>query len=389
MGKFIEQLILLFGAAFSLFAQNTDNVTIFVPQVTGTGSTPDDNAVFTDILIQEITSRNLLIKETQEEADYTLIGTIAPSNEGAGGIYMLSLALYDKNGWILYEQVLFYTTQEEANSYIPMVLLNMLSNIFTLHVVAPVDPNAAAEPAEDPEAWRNKLWYLGANVFWTPRIYHGTKTEFFPFNFGWGLSAEFHLQKYAVEKLEFLKYLAVGTGIYFASDWIIASPRIKDDYRNTILQIPLTVYGVLKPRSVFLLEPYLGIHFNLPILLDTSPPLLSWNVGFQPGIKAGKGVAYADIRFSMDFGKSGLNANRPGDTRQYDRYMIYLGVGYKYDLVEPAVEFIKKIIQDIKPETAEAVQEPQEEESQVPVEETNDEAAVEQTGDEASPAPDP
>jgi hypothetical protein len=378
--------VLLFGAAFSLFAQNVDNVTIFIPQVTGTGSTPDDNTVFTDILIQEMQSRNLIIKETQEEAEYALIGTIAPSNEDStGGIYMLSLALFDKNGWILYEQVLFYTTQEEANSYIPTVLLNMLSNIFTLHVVAPGGSGAADNlvEAEDAEAWRNKLWYIGANVFWTPRIYYGTKTEFFPFNFGWGLSAEFHLQKYAEGKLEFLKYLAVGTGLYFASDWIIASPRINDDYRNTILQIPITIYGVLKPGAIFLHEPYLGIAFNIPTLFETIPSLLSWKVGFQFGIKAGKGVLYGDAGFSMDFGKSSLNAKRPGNTRQYDRYMIYLGIGYKYDLVEPTVEFIKNIIQDIKDQKAKSAQEP--------VEETEGEATVdpEPQAAAAPPVPDP
>ena len=369
--------LLLFGAAFSLFAQNAEDVTIFVPQLSGTGGAPEENAVFTEILIRELKSRNLIVKETREEADYVLTGTLAPS-ETDSTMYMLSLALHDKDGMILYEQIVFYKTQEEANSYIPTVLLNMLSNIFVLHVVVPVDRivyvEVPVEPVEDAEAWRNKQWYTGANVFWNPRIYNGTKTEFFGFNFGWGFSAEFHLQKYAVEKLEFLKYLAVGTGMEFVSDWVVASPKSKDDYRNTIMQIPLTIYGVIKPDVIYLLQPYLGVFFNIPLFPETTPSVVSWKVGFQYGIKAGKGVAYADIRFSMDFGKSGLSANRPNDTRQYDRFMLNLGVGYKYDLVEPAVELVKKIIQDIKNQKAESGQE-----QQVPGEETGDQAAIEET----------
>jgi hypothetical protein len=87
----------------------------------------------------------------------------------------------------------------------------------------------------------------------------------------------------------------------------------------------------------------------------------------------------------MDFGKSGLNANRPGDTRQYDRYMIYLGVGYKYDLVkivETTAGFIKNKIQNSRTRAAISAQE--HEELQVPVEETEDETDEEEDDDEAA-----
>jgi len=349
--------VILLGAAFSLFAQNTESATIFVPPVTGTGITPDDNAALTDILIRELKSRNLVIKDTQEDADYALIGTLSPSNAN----YMLSLAMQDKNGLILYEQTLFYTTLEEANIYISAVLLNMLSNIFIMHVVVPVDRIVYVEKpeeraAEDPDAWRNKQWYIGANVFWNPRIYYGTRAEFFPFNFGWGLSADFNLQKYGYGEMVYLKYLALGTGIEFTSDWVVATAKGNDDYRNTVMQIPITFYGVFKPGDRHLLQPYLGIFFNIPFFPETVPPVLSWKTGFQYGMKAGRGIAYADTRFSMDFGKSGFNANS-GDTRRYDRFMIYTGVGYKHDLIEVATatkDLFVKIIQDIKANIAES-----------------------------------
>jgi len=391
--------VLLFFAAFSLFAQNTDDVTIFVPPVTGTGKSPGDNAAFTHTIIQELKSRNVTVKETREEASYALIGTLSPSDVNVeDGVHIMFLVLQDKDDLILYEQFFFYLTREEANVYISTILLNMLSTIFVMHVGIPVEriiyvdkqvevivevPVAVpgvgpagvpvevpievkveikADHAEDGEAWRNRQRYIGANFFGTPRIYYGTKAEFFPFNFGCGISVEFNLQKYGTGEMKYLKYLSFGTGMYFASDWIIASPRIDDGYWNVILQIPLTIYGVFKPGAIFLHQPYFGILFNIPLLPETIPYLLSWKAGFQYGVKAGRGVVYGDIGFSMDFGKSGLNANRPGNTRQYDRYMLYLGIGYKYDLLEPAVEFIKNIIQDSKnmTQTAKSVQEPEE-----------------------------
>jgi len=383
MKKCAAVLILLFGVAFSLFAQYAENVTIFVPQVIGTGASPDDNEAFTNILIQEMKSRNLDVKETREEADYALIGTLAPSSDPNSAGYSLSLALQDKDDFILYEQILFYNSVEEASTYLSLVLLNMLSNIFVLHVVVPVekvvyvDNPVEEDEEEDEEAWRNKQWYISLNGFWNPRIYYGTKTEFFGFNFGWGISAEFNLQKYGYDEMVYLKYLAVGTGVEFVSDWVVASPKSNDDYRNTILQLPLTIYGVFKPGSIFLLQPYLGLFFNIPLLQETTPPVLSWDTGFQFGIKAGKGVVYADTRFSMDFGKSGLSASRPNDTRQYDRFMLYMGIGYKYDLVEPAVGLIKNIFQNIMTMIQKSKSAPEPEEPQVPVEEAEDEDASE------------
>ena len=375
--------VLLFCAAFSLFAQNTDDVTIFVPRVTGTGKSPGDNAAFTEIIKHELRSRNVLVKETWEEADYSLIGALSLYDRNAG-VYTLSLMLQDKADLILYEQFLLYSTREEADIYIPTVLFNMLSSVFVMHVggTAEVPAETPVEKAEDSEAWRNKKWYIGLNAFWNPRIYHGTKTEFFGNNFGWGISVEYNLWRYGYGEMVYLKYLSFGTGMYFTSDWIIATPKTGDDYWNMILQIPLTIYGVFKPGTIFLHEPYLGLLFNIPLRFETIPYLLSWRAGFQYGVKAGKGVVYGDIGFSMDFGKSDLNVKRPGNTRQYDRYMIYLGVGYKYDLVEPTVEFLKKIFHDIKDQKAKSVQKTQE--PQVPVEETNDEAAA-----DAPPNPEP
>jgi hypothetical protein len=336
--------LLLFGAVFSLYAQANEGVSLFISPVSGTGSTPEDNGAFTDLLFRELGAQNFNLKKTPLEADYCLFGTLVPVGADSGDAppgtaarYYLSITLQDKDGLPLYEQGFQYTTIEDGNSYIPTLLFNMLENVFAMEIAAP----AVDQEAIDHEAWRNKQWYIGAHAFWNPRIYYGSTLSTHLANFGLGLSAEFHFQKYAVGKLTFLKYISLGTGLELASEWVVASPRPGDEYRNTLLQIPFSIQGVLKPGDKLFLELYGGVQANIRIFPDTVPALFSWRAGFQPGIKAGEGIAYADLRFSMDFGKSGLRADHPSETRQYDRYMMYLGIGYKYDIVGMIQDFIR------------------------------------------------
>jgi hypothetical protein len=76
-----------------------------------------------------------------------------------------------------------------------------------------------------------------------------------------------------------------------------------------------------------MLMPYLGINFNIALYGDTKPPPVAWRVGFQYGVKAGPGILVIDPWFSMDFGKSGITEN---PFVQYQRYMMHIGVKYKY-----------------------------------------------------------
>jgi hypothetical protein len=300
---------------------------MFIPPVTGTGGAPEDNEFFTDLLNREMTAWNFTMTETPEEANYALAGTLTPSP--AGGALLL-LALQDKSGMTMYEQELHYTTLEEANSYLYAILLFMLSGVFVFQVTDIIDQVEEVIDLTDPDAWRNKDWYFGAGAFWNPRFYHGVTSSGHLLNFSFSLSAEYHLQKHSGGKRDFLKYAAVGTGLELASDWVVASPHPRDYYRNTILPIPLLLNFVIKPGDKFMHEPYAGIIFNIPLFPDTAPSPVSWATGFQFGYKIGPGIAFAEARYSMDFGKSGLHRNRPTDTRQYNRFIIQIGVGYKY-----------------------------------------------------------
>ena len=344
--------VLLFAAAFSLFAQTSKDVKVYISPVEGTGSTPEDNEIFTDTLIKELAVWNFTLTDTQEAADFTLSAAFSPSGyDGADEPkkddreYELSLSLLDKEGVLLYQQSLRYTAIEEVMPYIPSMLFNMFSSFFVMYVAE------SAGKETDPEEWRNKSWYIGESVFWSPRLYHGSFLSSNLANFGFGFSAEFHFIQFASGNREFLKYVSAATGMEFVPDWVVATDRTGDEYRNTILQIPLRFSYVWRPGALFMHQPFLGIHFNVPFYKDTTPALLSWDIGFQFGLKAGPGIAYAHILYSMDFGDSGLNISRH-DARAYQRYVMQLGIGYKYDLVGMIAGIIKSRPPKPKPEKA-------------------------------------
>lgn len=386
--KFWLVILLLCGAAFSLCAQTIlEGVPIFVPPVSGEGSTPEDNEELTTILDIELQGRNFILMDTQEEADYTLVAVISaiiPEVEDTEPLaeddeeidtepeepeitYKLSLALQDKDGLTLYEQDLFYSTLDEANTFLPTTLLVMLSQVFEMYVYIP--PEEVEPEPIDLDIWRKQPWYFGAGAFWNPRLYYGNKMEADFLNFGFGASAEYHFIQFSEsnEKLKFLRYLAVGTGLEFGYDWIVASPRPGDQYWNSILQFPFTVKGVIRPPKTtqkiiydektdeketidignrYFHQIYAGVILNVPLHKYTRPFIASGMAGFQFGMRAGQGIFYADTHYAMDFGKSSLNETRMFIyTPEFYRYMIYLGVGYKheYNVNEAIGRLIKKI----------------------------------------------
>ena len=350
--------VVLFGITFTLFAQTAVNIPLYVPPVAeiDDGTATEDEAfdlaedavIFTDLLTRELDAWNFTLTPTREEADYALVSTVAFVGSELDSYgepledeqYELTLAFQDKEGSILYQQSLRYNTIEDVHAYIQPMLLNMFANVFVMYVAeTPLE-----EEKIDPDLWRKKFSYMGGSFFWSPRIYRGQFLSSHLANFGFGLSAEFQFIRFAAGAGEFFKYLSVGTGFEFVPDWVVATitPKAEDEWRNTIMQIPLRLHFVWRPGQIFMHQPYLGIHFNIPFYKDTTPALLSWEAGFQFGLKAGPGIAFADLHYSMDFGKSGLNTSRShNDKRTYDRFVIHLGIGYKYDLVGMIQEIIK------------------------------------------------
>jgi hypothetical protein len=342
-------LTLMFSLCFPLLAQTTTrNIPVCVPPVTGNGVGPDDNDYITGLIIQEV-SGGFTVTETREDARYVFIGTLIPIdmyfsyNEDGSfvleedeeldvsrGSHVLHLVLQDNySGDILAEQDLVYSSLEDVNEIFSFLVLRLISSFFTW---AMPDDNKP-----DPDEWRKKMLYFSVYALWTPRIYTGDTTAFHGANFGFGLSAELHL-----------KYdLAVDLGLAITPDWVtlkwgVVTPTIQGNFQDVILEIPLSLLYTIRPAGApLLLEPYAGIQFNIPLYGIARAFPVGWRAGFQCGMKAGPGIAYADVRFSMDFAKSQLTEGT--SIVEYNRYLFYLAVGYKYG-INPNINSLDKIL---------------------------------------------
>jgi hypothetical protein len=296
-------------------------VSIFVPEVTGTGSSPDDSDFFTQMLMMEVAARNYQLGDSRGDSLYSMNGSLSPivpeydAEDSLPPEYSLHLTLVEtETEAILIEQDLVYTLPEDANAVLPVLVFTMLASI-------PPQPQPEPVPIPVPvglsEDWRQKWWYFSAFGCWTPRIYMGNLESTSMINFGFGLATE----------IQFLNFMSFEAGVEIAQDWVVIAPDDKTEYRSHVLEIPAFLKLIFKPASYFMIEPYGGIQVNIPLNELTSPPLLSWAAGLQYGVKAGPGAVFVDARFIMDIGDS--VAMMEPDPYQYQRRVLKLAVGYK------------------------------------------------------------
>jgi len=303
--------ILLLCAAFSLYAQS-NNAAVYVPPVTGTGSKPEDNEFIYKELVSEVTYQHFTLAKTQKDAEFSLVGTLSTQPDTApSGLtqYVLHLELKDnKTNKTRSDGDLVYENPEDIKDMLPSLLYTLL---YTIPVSSGKDN------------WRNKWLFVGAGAFWTPRIYTAESSSTHFASFGGGIFAEYH----------FLNFLSVAAGFEIASDMIKITAKAEKIYNNVLLEIPVLIKGVFKPGDYFMIEPYAGVHFNIPFDKTTAPPVFSWLAGFQYGVKAGPGMVFIDPRFSMDIGESLMDADAGVKDLSFQRYIIHIGIGYKMGFI--------------------------------------------------------
>jgi hypothetical protein len=312
-------LLLLLRVCFSLAAQS--GVSVYVPPVTGTGSGPEDNYLFYRLLLNELAEQNYAAAKAQNRADFSLIAALYPDLDENVDVdvdeygelvvtqFFFHLELMDnKTGNVTVDGQLVYEIPSDVISLFPVLVYTLLSTI----------PRNTDNQNDE---WRNMLLYAGGSAFWNPRVYFGDAQSAFFANFSGGLFAEFH----------FIGFMSAELGLGLAIDWVSAVRN--EDYRNLVMEIPLLVKFVIKPGDHLMLEPYVGIRYNFPFYDTINTPMFSCLAGFQYGVKVGPGVLIIDPRFTFDIGDSSLEA-LSGDTLDFQRYAIYIGVGYKYGFIK-------------------------------------------------------
>jgi len=300
----------VFLCGFALYAQNIPSYYIYIAPVGGVGKGPEDNAFFAGSLAAEVTANNHVITGKQSRSEFTITPELGPMTGQAGQLFLFRITLTDsKSKKIITEQELVYSSLEEANGLIKVMTDSAFSAITAMH--------------GEIDAWRNKWLYLGASFFWAPRIYHGEDRSVQMVNFGGSVSAE----------LQFLNFMSAETGLTMVPDWFGIHSMEGNEYQNWILEIPVLIKFPFKPAAYYMIEPYMGLHINIPIYNVSSFPLVSWETGLQYGVKAGPGIFFISASYATDIGTNPSTVRKTDGVRiPFSRNMINLGVGFKYGL---------------------------------------------------------
>jgi hypothetical protein len=317
MGRRILCFIyLIVGVGGLLATQTLEERIIYVPPVSGAGANDSDGEWFTEMARMEIPARGFILGETEEGAQYTLVGSLSPSPSGdpSARLFALHLALIlNETGDPMVEQELVYSSQEGASEWFSVIIFTMLSNIPPAGIIMPDQPVAAEIAAAPPDrAWQNKWFYLGACLEWDHRRYiHGDESSFKD-----GLGGRVFVE------LQFLNFMSVEAGVEAARD----EPRYDGEaFKVYVLEGYATLKGVLKPMPYFMFEPYAGVSVNVPFSAEIDIPSLSWVAGMQFGVKVGPGCLFTDFSYSQDFAQSSIKIiDLP-----FDRQIINVALGYK------------------------------------------------------------
>jgi len=375
----------LFLACVCLFAQNLREARIYVPPISGNGEV-GDNAFFFKQLTYEVVVQYHLLVRTQSASDFVLRSSIQryTGEEQLRGSYLFrteerggaaysgpvpprpiprirnTLGRREFFSWEADGNITFFdTTGDEEYSSGPSIVPALVERrdrerenilpeydeyVFFLELIDSSTGEALAKQhlvyrsvddsvgtlvsvivynmlvgipdIEENDDWRNNWLFADISAMWAPMVYPSQQQPVNWVNFGLGLSAEY----------QFLDFLAVGFGFQLVQN-LVVSASDSTEYRDFILQAPLSIKYVLKPLEHFMLEPYLGLSYNLSLTGVTQASPLSWFAGFQVGAKAGLGMVVIDPRFSMDFSDSIIPES---SIPPYKRYLIQLSVGYKF-----------------------------------------------------------
>ena len=299
----------LLNACLFLPAQSFVRVSIHVNPVTGEGGGLWDNQFFFSMLEMGVQAHNFLLADGPGEADYSLSGSLSPFDSYS---YILRLEMFDNiNDRALVEQSLVYRDLEEAHALFASLLYSIFPNVPVERELYQVD-GALAEG----DGWRNRLLYLGGQLNWAPRVYADTSFSTHFASFGLGFSAELH----------FSRHLAFGAGAGVVNEWVEVTYMETGENRDVVLELPVSLRLVFRPGDNFMLQPYVGAQFNISLFGVTTPSMISWLGGFQCGARAGPGVFMVDARVMADRYRSRLNRA----PQHYDRYLLNVGVGYKF-----------------------------------------------------------
>jgi len=364
-----------FWSSLPLFAQNFRQARIFVPQVTG-DAPAQERAFFHQKLTYEVILQYFEAARSRNNCEFILSGAVIPLEQFmevqgdradsrraslAGPVPHMPIPSVRNSGsrreffsWDIDDSAHFFDTTGEDN-YEPRssepdstrsrrepvgdkVFTIELINKATREIVAhghivyeetDVAVNdelgiilyemlSVVPEIEEVTDFRSQWLFIETSVLWTPRMYSNEGNSLHLANFGFRAALDFQL----------LGFLTLSIGAQVTEDWIVVSNASgsTDEYRDLILEVPLSLKLTLKPGDNLMLELYGGASWNFSLWETTEPHEYSWFAGIQLGFRAGPGMIVIDPRFSQDFQSS------QAGTLEYQRHMVQIGIGYKFGL---------------------------------------------------------
>jgi len=366
---------LFFLVCFSVlpvFAQNLRQARIFVPQVTGTAAA-DEKAFFYQKLTYHVVFLSFETAASRQNSEFILSGTTMPleqfksiqeeftesrSSQSHGPVPAMPIpSVRNSNerreffSWDIDGSARFFDTTGEDN-YVPrtpepgssrprrqpvgdkVFLIELIhkekreiiSRSFLIYeeTDAPVSEElgivlyemlSVLPQIEEITDFRSNWLFIEASALWAPRMYRDEGSSLFIENFGIRLAFD----------IQFLDFLSLSIGAQISRDWVVVTNSAS--LHDLILELPLALKLSLKPGSGVMFEPYGGISYNISLWDGTNPSQFSWFAGLQIGIRAGPGMIVLDPRYSEDLSSSVVGSI------EYNRYMIQMGLGYKFGLI--------------------------------------------------------
>ena len=201
----------------------------------------------------------------------------------------------------------------------------------------------------DPDIWKNQWLYLGARI--------GGAIGFYNFDYsylGSNASAKNSLSLNAAihASLQIKPLFAIQTEVLYLQDSVDVDYWLsfQNTFKSNSLIIPLMGKMTFRPNN-FSIEGFGGVYISIPLgaleygeldlysdsgLTNTKQNFnntFGLLIGGSFGIKAGPGIAFADVRYLYDLNGTKTKIHRAPDSELYRRRKILLSIGYNIGLI--------------------------------------------------------
>ncbi|MDR2760027.1 MAG: hypothetical protein LBB78_11680 [Spirochaetaceae bacterium] len=331
-------LVMIFSLpALALFAQSRNDVTVYIPPVTG--GLPEQQVFFAENFKMELMGANYAVVGDVMDSDYTLALTItqeAETYEDETGatveetgeiINVLAVSLQDSNdGREVLQFSWAFNTLEEMYEWNLHLIYQAMANV----------PLTKLTVVPDTDHWRNKWLYIRASFDYPITFYASPEPTAIT-----GTPVAGQPTPYSVLDHKVLPFPGITLGVEFQFlNWMSAEGDFKVNFGDPLSTtfIPAIDFQLkfpLKPSKHFMIEPYGMATFPTTTATDTVEfPRIGIGGGVQLGVKGGSmGAIFVDVNYVHYLGKvttKNNDTNKPNPaTIDWNRFSVGLGIGYK------------------------------------------------------------